>query len=64
MYRIHEPIFEVLLARPAGPFVKNKDAGALSIPKGEVALDEEFVTCAMRENEERSESLCSACSTI
>ena len=31
----HNPDLEVFLVHPGGPFFKNKDAGAWSIPKGE-----------------------------
>ncbi len=40
---------EVLLVHPGGPFWKNKDAGAWSIPKGEFALDEGALPAARRE---------------
>ncbi len=40
---------EVLLVHPGGPFWKNKDAGAWSIPKGEVADGEEPLAAARRE---------------
>jgi len=49
--RIGEP--EVLLAHPGGPFWVNKDAGAWTIPKGQVEPGEDFLTAARREfNEE------------
>lgn len=57
MYRKHEGKLELLLVHPGGPFFKNKDAGAWSIPKGEVDPDEELLACALREfEEERSAS--------
>lgn len=40
---------EVLLAHPGGPFWKNKDAGAWSLPKGLVGRGEEPVVAAQRE---------------
>jgi predicted NUDIX family NTP pyrophosphohydrolase len=40
---------EVLLAHPGGPFWKNKDDGAWSIPKGEYGDDEDPLTAARRE---------------
>jgi predicted NUDIX family NTP pyrophosphohydrolase len=40
---------EVLLAHPGGPFWKNKDAGAWSIPKGEYEAPEEPLAAALRE---------------
>jgi len=41
MYRIRDGNLEVLLVHPGGPYWKNKDDGAWSIPKGEPAPDEE-----------------------
>jgi predicted NUDIX family NTP pyrophosphohydrolase len=35
-----EPRLEVLLVHPGGPYWAKKDAGAWSIPKGEVERDE------------------------
>lgn len=40
---------EVLLAHPGGPFWKNKDDGAWSIPKGEYADNEHPLAAAKRE---------------
>ena len=52
MYRrCHERI-EVLLVHPGGPFWKNKDAGAWSIPKGEPNPKEDLLAAAKREFEE------------
>jgi predicted NUDIX family NTP pyrophosphohydrolase len=42
----------VLLVHPGGPFWKDKDAGAWSIPKGEYADGEDPRACAAREFEE------------
>jgi predicted NUDIX family NTP pyrophosphohydrolase len=42
----------VLLVHPGGPFWKNKDAGAWSIPKGEYENGEHAEAAAMREFEE------------
>ncbi len=41
--------FEVLLVHPGGPFWRNKDDGAWSIPKGEYGDDEDPLTTARRE---------------
>jgi len=41
--------FEVLLVHPGGPFWRNKDLGAWSIPKGEYADDEDAEIAARRE---------------
>ncbi len=42
----------MLLVHPGGPFWRNKDAGAWSIPKGEYGDDEDPRACALREFEE------------
>ncbi len=41
--------FEVLLVHPGGPFFKNKDDGAWSIPKGEYLEGENGLLAAKRE---------------
>jgi predicted NUDIX family NTP pyrophosphohydrolase len=41
---------EVLLAHPGGPFWKNKDEGAWSIPKGEYGDHENPLAAAKRGN--------------
>lgn len=43
---------EFLLVHPGGPFWAKKDAGAWSIPKGQIEDDEEPRACALRELEE------------
>jgi len=43
---------EFLLIHPGGPFWAKKDAGAWSIPKGQIEDDEEPRACAIRELEE------------
>jgi predicted NUDIX family NTP pyrophosphohydrolase len=43
---------EFLLVHPGGPFWAKKDAGAWSIPKGQIEDDEEPRACAIRELEE------------
>ena len=45
---------QVFLVHPGGPFWKNKDAGAWSIPKGEFADDEKALDAAIREFEEET----------
>lgn len=40
---------EVLLVHPGGPFWAHRDAGAWSIPKGEIDDGEDPVACARRE---------------
>jgi predicted NUDIX family NTP pyrophosphohydrolase len=42
----------VLLVHPGGPFWKDRDEGAWSIPKGEYGEGEEPLLCAIRECEE------------
>jgi len=45
---------EVLLVHPGGPFWAKKDAGAWSIPKGEVEAGEDERAAALRELEEET----------
>ena len=54
MYRQHGAEPEVLLVHPGGPFWKNKDLGAWSIPKGEYTDAEDPLTVAKREFEEET----------
>jgi len=54
MYRICDGKLQVLLAHPGGPFFKNKDDGAWSIPKGEVAPNESLMETATREFQEET----------
>ena len=49
LYRINDKKPEVFLCHPGGPFYKNKDDGAWSIPKGEFESDEEPLVAAKRE---------------
>jgi predicted NUDIX family NTP pyrophosphohydrolase len=49
MYRRTGRTIEVLLVHPGGPFWRNKDAGAWSIPKGEVEPGEDPADVAQRE---------------
>jgi predicted NUDIX family NTP pyrophosphohydrolase len=44
----------VLLAHPGGPFFRNKDDGAWSLPKGELVADEDALACARREFREET----------
>lgn len=53
-YRIINGEVEVLLVHPGGPFFKNKDAGAWSIPKGEYVEGEDALMAAKREFEEET----------
>lgn len=45
---------EVFLVHPGGPFFRNKDEGAWTVPKGEVEAGEEPLTTARRELEEET----------
>ncbi len=45
---------EVLLVHPGGPFWARRDAGAWSIPKGEIDPGEDERACALRELEEET----------
>jgi len=49
MYRQTGHRLEVLLVHPGGPFWRNKDNGAWSIPKGEMAEGEDAAFAARRE---------------
>jgi predicted NUDIX family NTP pyrophosphohydrolase len=49
VYRVRERAIEVLLVHPGGPFWKNKDDGAWTIPKGEFADGEDPLVAARRE---------------
>ena len=52
MYRTVGGDLQVLLVHPGGPFFRNKDEGAWSIPKGEVEPGEDPLSAAIREFEE------------
>lgn len=52
--RTGESALEVLLVHPGGPFWARRDAGAWSIPKGEVDPGEDERACALRELEEET----------
>ena len=52
MFRRRNNELEVLLAHPGGPFFARKDDGAWTIPKGEAAPGEDFLTRAQIEFEE------------
>jgi predicted NUDIX family NTP pyrophosphohydrolase len=52
MFRRRKDRFELLLVHPGGPFYKNKDLGAWSIPKGLYNEDENPLEAAKREFEE------------
>jgi predicted NUDIX family NTP pyrophosphohydrolase len=54
LYRFMDKKLEVFLVHPGGPFWKNKDEGAWSIPKGEYTEDEDALTAAVREFKEET----------
>ena len=54
MYRIQDCELQVLLAHPGGPFFRNKDEGAWTIPKGEIEPGEELLEAAKREFQEET----------
>jgi predicted NUDIX family NTP pyrophosphohydrolase len=49
VYRIRDGSLQVFLIHPGGPFWDKKDAGAWSIPKGEVNAEEDPMQAARRE---------------
>ena len=54
LYRFNKKNLEVFLVHPGGPFWKNKDEGAWSIPKGEYEEDEDALQAAIREFKEET----------
>ena len=54
MFRRRGSALEVFLVHPGGPFWKNKDEGAWSIPKGEYGEDEDALVAAKREFQEET----------
>jgi predicted NUDIX family NTP pyrophosphohydrolase len=52
MYRHSKPDIFVLLVHPGGPFWRNRDLGAWSIPKGELNNGEDAENAARREFKE------------
>jgi predicted NUDIX family NTP pyrophosphohydrolase len=54
LYRYCDSKLEVFLVHPGGPFWKNKDAGAWSIPKGEFEPGENPLEAAKREFHEET----------
>jgi predicted NUDIX family NTP pyrophosphohydrolase len=49
LFRHHSGELQVFLIHPGGPYALHKDAGAWSIPKGEIEPDEEPLQAAQRE---------------
>jgi predicted NUDIX family NTP pyrophosphohydrolase len=54
LYRFNKKLLEVFLVHPGGPFWKNKDEGAWSIPKGEYGEGEDPLQAATREFKEET----------
>jgi predicted NUDIX family NTP pyrophosphohydrolase len=54
LYRKNKNLLEVFLVHPGGPFWKNKDDGAWSIPKGELDKNEDPLQAAIREFSEET----------
>lgn len=48
-FRRRDPVWEVLISHPGGPFFARKDLGAWSVIKGEIAANEEARAAAARE---------------
>jgi predicted NUDIX family NTP pyrophosphohydrolase len=57
LYRLTDGLLQVFLVHPGGPFFRNKDDGAWSIPKGEYTDGEEPLAAAQREFEEETGQL-------
>ena len=54
LYRRKGGATEVFLVHPGGPFWKNKDAGAWTVPKGEIKDGEDLLAAAVREFREET----------
>lgn len=54
LFRVREDGLEVLLVHPGGPFWARRDAGAWTIPKGELDEGEDARSAARRELEEET----------
>ncbi len=54
LYRKVTSGIEVFIVHPGGPFWKNKDEGAWSIPKGEIDNNDDALKTAVREFEEET----------
>ena len=54
LYRYRDSTLEIFLVHPGGPFWKNKDSGAWSIPKGEFDKREDPLQAARREFHEET----------
>jgi predicted NUDIX family NTP pyrophosphohydrolase len=54
MYRNNNNQLEVFLVHPGGPYFRNKDEGAWTIPKGEIESEESIFETAKREFQEET----------
>jgi len=54
IFRFINPYPEILLFHPGGPYWEKKDAGAWSIPKGELKENEQAIRAAERELKEET----------
>ena len=54
LHRRRDGILEVFLVHPGGPFWTRKDAGAWTIPKGEIDAGEDELAAARRETAEET----------
>jgi predicted NUDIX family NTP pyrophosphohydrolase len=54
LHRRRDGILEVFLVHPGGPFWTKKDAGAWTIPKGEIDAGEDELAAARRETAEET----------
>lgn len=54
MYKIVDSELKVFIVHPGGPFWKDKDEGAWSIPKGEIEEGEDTLSAARREVKEET----------
>ena len=56
LYRFRDGTLEIFLIHPGGPYWHGKDAGAWSIPKGELEEGDDELAAAQREFEEETGS--------
>lgn len=54
LYKRKDGVLHVFLVHPGGPFFAKKDAGAWSVPKGEIDEGEDALAAAKREFEEET----------
>jgi len=54
MMYVLQPELRLLLAHPGGPYFRKKDDGSWTIPKGEVEMEEDLRSAAIREFSEET----------